>query len=709
MSFALYLPAKWVVVVVILLDIVGTPMVRAEKATPTEMRNACQNWLSYIASVKGSWAGSTTPQIVDKQEIIVNDTLLAYCYTISPKGYVVVPALKELPPIKVSSQESGLDVSKADGMALLIRQVLKSRFQVFLEAYGSLEATEPNKSYPALGAEHRRQWDIFAVAPKAFQSSLEKMAAEPLEEYGPLLTTSWHQHYPYNVLCPDGDGGRTLVGCVATASAQILAYHQWPVVGTGSHSYTWPGDYSCGGSSPGQTLSAEYFDEYDWANMPDRCGSCTQQQIDAVAELCYEVGVAYNMQYGVCGSGAYTSDALNVFPSYFRYSNEIDKEDRSAHNSSSWSEIIRDEMIASRPIQYRIYGHSIVCDGWRDTGGLIQYHMNYGWDDSHTAWYTIDNLYCPWSGCDVFAEFLIRYIIPERGVMFEADTTVGWVPMEVTFTGTSEHPVVSWMWNFGDGSGDTVTVDTISHLYTDPGMFNVSLTIDTGGDTLSLMRVKYIIALADTLRAPDIVTPRGTPIEVSVYGRNTVPLNRIVVPVYFSGTLALTYDSFSTAGCRTEYFETQTYSHYNVNSGEFTLRLETSSTSLPAGEGPLVKLYFRVPWGALEDTALISLAGYSTYQPEFSGSVLTYQPHIVSSVVRLTCCLGIRGNADGDIFDEINVADLTFLVDYLFQGGAAPPCEEEADADGSGGVNVADLTYLSTYLFRGGPAPPSCP
>ncbi len=68
-----------------------------------------------------------------------------------------------------------------------------------------------------------------------------------------------------------------------------------------------------------------------------------------------------------------------------------------------------------------------------------------------------------------------------------------------------------------------------------------------------------------------------------------------------------------------------------------------------------------------------------------------------------------RGNADGDPLDETNVADLTYLVYYLFFGGFPPPCEEEGDLDGGGGVNVADITYLVAYLFKGGPPPTACP
>jgi len=72
------------------------------------------------------------------------------------------------------------------------------------------------------------------------------------------------------------------------------------------------------------------------------------------------------------------------------------------------------------------------------------------------------------------------------------------------------------------------------------------------------------------------------------------------------------------------------------------------------------------------------------------------------------CCEGLRGDVDGA--GLINIADLTYLVDYLFRGGLPPPCMPEGNIDGDedGQVNVADLTYLVSYLFRGGEAPTPC-
>jgi len=78
--------------------------------------------------------------------------------------------------------------------------------------------------------------------------------------------------------------------------------------------------------------------------------------------------------------------------------------------------------------------------------------------------------------------------------------------------------------------------------------------------------------------------------------------------------------------------------------------------------------------------------------------------------VCVPCCMGgLRGNVDMDDGDNVNVSDVTRLVDYLFQGGAPLSCLEEADFNADGSVNVSDLTALTAYLFSGGPGPAACP
>jgi thermolysin len=61
----------------------------------------------------------------------------------------------------------------------------------------------------------------------------------------------------------------------------------------------------------------------------------------------------------------------------------------------------------------------------------------------------------------------------------------------------------------------------------------------------------------------------------------------------------------------------------------------------------------------------------------------------------------ICGDVDGDSTGP-NVADLTYLVDYLFRGGQPPPIPEAADVDGSSDINISDVTGLIDFLFRSG-------
>ncbi len=56
-----------------------------------------------------------------------------------------------------------------------------------------------------------------------------------------------------------------------------------------------------------------------------------------------------------------------------------------------------------------------------------------------------------------------------------------------------------------------------------------------------------------------------------------------------------------------------------------------------------------------------------------------------------------------------DIADLVYLVDYMFQDGPPPiiMCSSDIDANGEA-PNIADLVYLVEYMFQGGPEPGNC-
>jgi len=63
----------------------------------------------------------------------------------------------------------------------------------------------------------------------------------------------------------------------------------------------------------------------------------------------------------------------------------------------------------------------------------------------------------------------------------------------------------------------------------------------------------------------------------------------------------------------------------------------------------------------------------------------------------------IRGDANDD--SKVTVADVVYIISYLYKGGPAPSPLGKADTNCDGDVNVADVIYLINYLFKGGPPP----
>jgi hypothetical protein len=61
-----------------------------------------------------------------------------------------------------------------------------------------------------------------------------------------------------------------------------------------------------------------------------------------------------------------------------------------------------------------------------------------------------------------------------------------------------------------------------------------------------------------------------------------------------------------------------------------------------------------------------------------------------------------RGDVNGD--GVLTAADVIFLVNYVFKGGAAPP-GMSGDANCDISVTSADVIYLVNHIFKSGPAP----
>lgn len=683
--------------------------VQAERPTDLEVSRVCHNWVAYASSRDAAWRGIEDVVIESVTPISVNDTVVAYYAEIVPRGYVLVPALMELAPIMAYSDRYRVDWDSEVGLAALYREVLAFRMHIVAETYGALDATAPKKDDILNTADNRAAWTRFSASPDDFAAELSVKDPDDYRDVGPLLTSVWHQHSPYNLLCPDGDGDRCVVGCVATSAAQILDYYEWPPEGYGTRQYYWPGDYSCEGSSPGASLSADLNDAYDWANILDECEDASPlDERNAMSELCYEVGLAFSMDYGACGSSAFTRDGQTIFPARFRYLDQIELHERKNSTHQYWSDMIEAEIEAGRPIHYQIHTHAIVCDGWRELGGFLQVHMNYGWGGPQNMWYTIDQLHCPWEGCDYLVELMLTNIVPDKRAVVSADVSWGQVPLDVQFAGSSSFATVNnWNWIFGDGQASGL--QSPLYTYTAPGRYNVDLYTIGDGGVGHYPTVHYITALADTLISMDCQAEAGQVVEVSIYAANTLPIDNLKFQVSYAGDLVLNFSSFTTEGCRSDIFDVKSQVHLDTWNRRMSFNFYNSSEESPSlepGSGVIAKLYFSVAGSAQPgQSTMLGLNGYGMYSPLFAGPILDYPPILQAGTVSIANSF-ICGDANGD--DGVNLLDILYLIDFIYgvPSGPAPEPFAAGDANGDTECNLLDILYLISYLY-GNPAGPA--
>lgn len=199
----------------------------------------------------------------------------------------------------------------------------------------------------------------------------------------PLISTTWDQGQYYNALCPEdpnGPNGHVWAGCVATAMAQVVKFWANPAKGRGQHSYQ---------SNYGK-LSVDFENSaLDFANMPSKLtASSTPAEVNAVANLMYQCGVAVNMGYGPAESSAFDVDARAALINFFRFSPDLSYAEKSSFTSDQWNDLLRENLAANHPVIYSGHGenggHTFVCDGYKADG---YYHFNFGWSGAFDGWY----------------------------------------------------------------------------------------------------------------------------------------------------------------------------------------------------------------------------------------------------------------------------------------------------------------------------------
>ena len=189
----------------------------------------------------------------------------------------------------------------------------------------------------------------------------------------PLIQTRWGQYAPYNLLTPVANGTHTVTGCVATAMAQVMYYHQWPKE-----------------KVEVQELPATTF---EWDKMlpaytTDNPG--TEEQRQAVATLMRYCGQAARMNYGEASS-TNVMYAVKALRDEFNYSKSVRAAFQYDYSLSGWRKLIWEELNHKRPVimsgAANTSAHAFVIDGYDGSG---MFHVNWGYDGSYDDYFAIN-------------------------------------------------------------------------------------------------------------------------------------------------------------------------------------------------------------------------------------------------------------------------------------------------------------------------------
>jgi hypothetical protein len=89
----------------------------------------------------------------------------------------------------------------------------------------------------------------------------------------------------------------------------------------------------------------------------------------------------------------------------------------------------------------------------------------------------------------------------------------------------------------------------------------------------------------------------------------------------------------------------------------------------------------------------------------YTDTVLIYAPGAVHSPRKLPMTIHVwRLRGDCDSNGKVNLADITYLIIYVYMSGPAPwPTLEVGDVNCDGKINLADITAMISYVYQDGP------
>jgi len=145
-------------------------------------------------------------------------------------------------------------------------------------------------------------------------------------------------------------------------------------------------------------------------------------------------------------------------------------------------------------------------------------------------------------------------------------------------------------------------------------------------------------------------------------------------------------------------------------------KVEPLGKTLPPGRHRTLQVRFKLTEAAVVGqeipVTLVNVMGtpdvYNMLIIPVAGShTRSVRPHLHAGKITVVDEIVFRrGSINSDA--DVNVADVIYLLQYLFAGGVAPGCQKAADINDDGTVDIADAVWLLAYLFKHA-APPRPP
>ncbi|MHC4866126.1 MAG: C10 family peptidase [Planctomycetota bacterium] len=345
---------------------------------------------------------------------------LYYIVYLEASGFVIVPADDLVGPIIGFVERGTYDPSPKNPLGALVTNDLNGRIAAIRDIQ-RLEGTDAMKTALASQARWQELQTLADAVGTMGLGSISDVRVEPLVQSKWAQTTCCApQGDPCALACynyytpplptppppntPNGDPDNYPCGCVATAMAQLMRYHEYPA----TMNITGP----CSISVDGTPISASpRGGPYPWSNMvfePNCDTNDTERR--AIGEICYDAGLSVNMSYTAAASTIPSlSPVKGALMNNFAYSNAV--YDPWSPPISQWADvIINSNLDAACPVLLNLIdpndqnpeeegGHAVVCDGYGYESNTMYHHLNMGWSGFCDLWYNLPTVYCDANHC----------------------------------------------------------------------------------------------------------------------------------------------------------------------------------------------------------------------------------------------------------------------------------------------------------------------